>query len=469
MQVHPPRPHTFNGSVPSFTSSNSSYSHTSSPSLSSGRISGARLRGAARAYTHPNPPIDEGFYSTPSSSSVFIAPSSTVTGTSTATASPTFSATKREKESALHHIHANQVKAKIKPVLKLMKDNASGRTSRNSLDLSKPGGGEAAKSLGLGIYGSGDYVYGYDDLDSAPRARRSISGTGPGFSPAINAEGGYTKTGQYIHPRRQMPRPYTPTAHCSDENDSDDEVDEFGSRGYYSGEYSRGNSIDCGSRRAPAMRARTDSPYSSPMLRTSTATTCQMNSSPTCSSITPTTTSHTSSSLLRPSARRTHSGSGGTTREPSPSFAASVTAARLAWDAKEAHKEQKREEKRRKSEQKEREKAEGRNSKDMSRSSPPTMIPVWTEEMGEKVELEEGSVPEPRELGYSKPGSAGTDGGTGKKWGMGSSTGTQPAWEVEKKNKGPGLKKRWLGFVVWIRISLVKMGRKFGGSKVRKS
>lgn len=463
MQVHPPRAHTFNGSVPSFTSSHSSYSNTSSPSLSSGRISGARLRGAARAYTHPNPPIDEGFYSTPSSSSVFIAPSSTVTGTSTATASPTFSATKREKESALHHIHANQVKAKIKPVLKLMKDNASGRTSRNSLDLSKPGGGEAAKSLGLGIYGSGEYMYGYDDLDLVPRTRRSISGTGPGFSPAISVEGGYTKTGQYIHPRRQVPRPYTPTAHCSDENDSDDEVDEFGSRGYYSGEYSRGNSIDYGSRRATTMRVRTDPAYSSPMLRTSTATTCQMNSSPTCSSVTPTTTSHTSSSLLRPSARRTHSGSGGTTREPSPSFAASVTAARLAWDAKELHKEQKREEKRRKSEQKEREKAESRNSKDISR---PSMVPVWTEEMGEKVGIEEDSVPGRQE---SKPGTAGTNSGTAKKWSLGSGAGAQSTWAVEKKHKGPGLKKRWLGFVVWIRISLVKMGRKFGGSKVRKS
>lgn len=461
MQVHPPRAHTFNGSVPSFTSSHSSYSHTSSPSLSSGRISGSRLRGA-RAYTHPNPPIDEGFYSTPSSSSVFIAPSSTVTGTSTATASPTFSAMKREKESPLHHIHANQVKAKIKPVLKLMKDNASGRTSRNSLDLSKPGGGEAAKNLGLGIYGSGEYMYGYDD-DSVPRGRRSISGTGPGFSPAISAEGGYTKTGQYIHPRRQMPRPYTPTAHCSDENESSDEdVDEFGSRGYYSGEYSRGNSIDCGSRRPPQMRMRTDSAYSSPMLRTSTATTGQLNGSPTCSIITPITTSHASSSLLRPSARRTHSGSGGTTREPSPSFAASVTAARLAWDAKEAHKEQKREQKRRKSEQKEREKAESRSSKDISRSSP-TMVPVWTEEMGEKVDVEEDSVPEFREPGYT--GTAGANGGTGKKWGMASGVGTQPTWVPEKKNKGPGLKKRWLGFVVWIRISLVKMGRKFGGSK----
>lgn len=392
-----------------------------------------------------------------------------MTGTSTATASPTFSATKREKESPLHHIHANQVKAKIKPVLKLMKDNASGRTSRNSLDLSKPGGGEAAKSLGLGIYGSGDYMYGYDDLDAAPRGRSSISGTGPGFSPAISAEGGYTKTGQYIHPRRQMPRPYTPTAHCSDENDSsDDEVDEFGNRGYYSGEYSRGNSIDCGSRRAPPMRVRTDSAYSSPMLRTPTVTACQINSSPTCSSITPIATTHTSSSLLRPSARRTHSDSGGTTREPSPSFAASVTAARLAWDAKEAHKEQKREQKRRKSEQKEREKAESRSSKDISRSSPPTMIPVWTEEMGEKVEVEEGSVPQLQELGYSRPDTTGANSGTGKK--LGSSAGVQPTWEMEKKkNKGPGLKKRWLGFVVWIRISLVKMGRKFGGSKVRKS
>src|SRR5262249_9586487 len=42
-------------------------------------------------------------------------------------------------------------------------------------------------------------------------------------------------------------------------------------------------------------------------------------------------------------------------REPSPSFAASVTAARLAWEAKEEKKEEKREKKRRRSEAKEEE------------------------------------------------------------------------------------------------------------------
>ena len=465
MQVHPPRSHNFNGSVPSFTSSShSSYSsHMSSPQ-STGRISGSRLRGAVKSYTHPNPPIDEGLYSSPSSSSALIAQSLTVTGTSTATASPTFS-TDRDKVSSLHHIHTSQVKAKIKPVLKLMKEN--GRSSRNSLDLSKPGGGEAAKNLGLGIYGSDHYMYGYDDLDpTTPRGRRSFSGAGSGVSLAISTDaGGYTKSGQYIHPRRQLPRPYTPTAQHSDEHDSSsDEVDEFGSsRGYYSGEYSRGNSIDYGSRRAQGLRTRTDSMFSSPMLRTSTAT----NSSSTCSPITPINTSHTSSGLLRPSARRTHSDSGGTTREPSPSFAASVTAARLAWDAKEAYKEEKRERKRRRSEQKEREKAESRSSKDISRS----VQPAWSEEMGEKVCLEEDSVPELKSLPYSQPAISGVNRGADRKRGVvGSSGGLQPTW-TEEKPKGPGLKKRWLGFVVWIKFGLVKMGRKFGAmkSKVRKS
>lgn len=460
MQVQPPRSHNFNGSVPSFTSSShSSYSsHMSSPQ-STGRISGSRLRGPVKTYTYPNPPIDEGLYSSPSSSAL-IAQSLTVTGTSTATASPTFS-TDRDKVSSLHHhIHASQVKAKIKPVLKLMKEN--GRSSRNSLDLSKPGGGEAAKNLGLGIYGSEHYMYGYDDSDLTPKGRQSFSGAGSGFSLAIGADaGGYTKSGQYIHPRRQLPRPYTPTAQHSDEHDSSsDEVDDFASRGYYSGEYSRGNSIDYGSRRAQAqgMRTRTDSMFSSPMLRTSTAT----NSSSTCSPITPINTSHTSSGLLRPSARRTHSDSGGTTREPSPSFAASVTAARLAWDAKEAHKEEKRERKRRRSEQKEREKAESRSSNDISRSAQP----AWSEEMGEKVRSEEGPVPELKSLPYSQPAISGVHRSTDRKWGVGSNEGLQPVW-TEKKPKGPGLKKRWLGFVVWIKFGLVKMGRKFGAIKTK--
>ena len=263
-----------------------------------------------------------------------------------------------------------------------------------------------------------------------------------------------------------MPRPYTPNQSCqgSDENDSsDDELDQFGaSRGYYSGEYSRGNSIDYGSRRAPPLRVRTDPVFSTPMLRTSTATNSQLNSTPTISPITPITTAQTSSSLLRPSARQSHSVSGATTREPSPSFAASVTAARAAWDAKEAHKEEKREKKRRKSEQREREKEERRTSKDVTRGGLDAAViitpAVWDETQGEKVEY---LIPEPtRDI----------DGpnilGTGKKWGVtGSSTTTQPAWATTPKQKGPGLKKRWLGFVVWIRIGLVKMGRKFGGMK----
>ncbi|KAF8465112.1 hypothetical protein BDZ91DRAFT_241550 [Kalaharituber pfeilii] len=454
MQVHPPRSHAFSGSSLSSTSTSSSspmtsYSspHTSIPSLTSRKIK-SRLRGGLASYTHSDPPIDEGFFST--TSSPFIAPSSAMTSTTTATASPTFSAPtlkEREKGSPLHHLHAGQAKAKIKPLWKLATGNA--RASGNSLDLSQPGGGEAARSLGLGIYGEDDYMYDtYDEMDSFPRHHRKVSGTsGSGFSPSIcSGAGVYTRSGQYIHPRRQVPRPYTPNQSCqgSDGHDSsDDEVDEFGSRGMHSGEYSRGNSIDYGSRRIPPLRVRTDSSFTSPMMRTTT-TASGLNTSPGISPIAPMTTTHTSSGGLLRSSVRTHAVSGSTTRETSPSFQVRVMAAREEWEAKEAIKEEKREKKRRKSAQREREKAESRASKDIQRS---TATVSWDETQGEKVEYPY--------MGYSTSGPE-------SKWGNRSAQ--QQEW-AQGKRKGVGLKKRWLGFVVWLRIGLVKMGRKFSGMK----
>ncbi|KAI5807730.1 hypothetical protein DFH27DRAFT_332185 [Peziza echinospora] len=492
MQVQPPRAHTFSGG--SGYASSSSYSsvttaayspHSSNPTLtpSTTRTSSAsRFRN--RIYTAPPEPIDEGFFSTPSS------PFSPSVAVSTATASPTFSSPQMSttkgsggEKGGIQHIHASQAKAKIKPLWKLATGNA--RTSGGSLDLSQPGGGEAARNLGLGIYGSGEYMYGYDEMDPVPRHRRTTSNNSGG-------NGGYTKTGQYIHPRRQVPRPYTPNQ-GSDGHESSDDEGGNASRGYYSGEYSRGNSLDYARRGGsvsggigvvgvsavsssalpPSLRLRTDSALSSPMLRTATGASHSPN--------TPVASSGAHSLLLRPSARQQHSVSGATTREPSPSFAASVTAARLAWDAKEAHKEEKREKKRRKSEQREREKAESRTSKDISRAESnhlhqhTSIGSTWTEEQGEKVLDYSYNAPPPPPLPpvidiYTTTSritpavtTTATTSTGGKRWGGGGAT----AWTPPKR-KGPGLKKRWLGFVVWIRIGLVKMGRKFGGGGAKK-
>src|SRR5690606_19063491 len=116
------------------------------------------------------------------------------------------------------------------------------RSSGGSLDLSQPGGGEAARTLGLGIYG-------YDELDCARTGRTSLSGPLggggvllPAAAPTTAVSTGYARSAA-AHPRRQVPRPYTPSQSytaANSEHDSSSDDDERGvtfggGRGYVSG------------------------------------------------------------------------------------------------------------------------------------------------------------------------------------------------------------------------------------------
>lgn len=157
---------------------------------------------------------------------------------------------------------------------------------------------------------------------------------------------------------------------------------------------------------------------------------------------------------------------------------ASVTAARAAWDAKEAEKEEKRERKRRKSEQRERERRAsrdvGRGSREWDEKEEYTGSGSFEREnqylggsvVDIEVPVEEVDEPEsdvdevsPRtSVGVGRPSMV-----AAQRPGSGSTVGVGSRRTTTAGGKGVTLKKRWLGFVVWLRIGIVKMGRKLGG------
>jgi hypothetical protein len=152
--------------------------------------------------------------------------------------------------------------------------------------------------------------------------------------------------------------------------------------------------------------------------------------------------------------------------ETTPSFEASVTAARLAWEAKEEKKEEKRERKRRRSEAKEEERsrATSRCSGRGRGNSGSSNQQHWSHEsdfgdniaIGGVIKEKVGGFDGSRASSKSRNDSRGRH-GTGKKWGLsGKSEAPNP------KGKRPGFKKRWLGFVVWVRIGVVRMQRRLG-------
>jgi len=104
-----------------------------------------------------------------------------------------------------HHAPSSKPRTKVKPILKKLT-----QSERNSLDLDRP----AAEQDGLGIHTSG-YGTGsrssHDVVFSQTGRRgyhnRSTSGTSQ-FSTAT--AGSVHRTGSFVHPFQQTPRPYTP-------------------------------------------------------------------------------------------------------------------------------------------------------------------------------------------------------------------------------------------------------------------
>lgn len=187
-------------------------------------------------------------------------------------------------------------------------------------------------------------------------------------------------------------------------------------------------------------------------------------------------------------------------RQESPSFTASVTAARLAWEAKEEKKEEKREKKRRRSEAKEGERrstsqlsnrcrgnsgpsaqavwdadAEGYREKDATNRAHgrPAQAAQAADDYDDDDEVYTGrrSTPESARTGVAAAAAAAASSSpsarvncssrgrnaTGKRWGL---LGNQKS--SSSSSSRSSLKKRWLGFIVWVRIGMVRLGRKMG-------
>jgi hypothetical protein len=103
------------------------------------------------------------------------------------------------------HHHVSKSRAKVKPILKKLT-----QSEKNSLDLDRPA---AEQDGGLGIYdiGSGsrsshDVVFTHTGGRRGYHAR-STSGTSQ-FSTTTTGSG--HRTGSFVHPFQQTPRPYTP-------------------------------------------------------------------------------------------------------------------------------------------------------------------------------------------------------------------------------------------------------------------
>lgn len=367
-------------------------------------------------------------------------------------------------------------KNKIKPLLK----KVSGSSRNNSLDLSRSNGGLAG--IGLGIYENNGYESsGVDEdvLETAFPSRRpkrhqrgtsSYSVQSSVNSPLVPCA---TPTQPFAHPKRQVPRrgAYTPDLSrdgTSNESSEDEEDDERETR----------RRVLEGSANGPPSALTINTNYdgtSTPILITHVASSPSVADLESFRARTPYLSSPTSptSSPLESAPKIKSRGRLSVPKEklpePSPSFAASVMAARLAWEAKEEKKEAKRESKRRRSEAKDGERRTNSQNSNLGSNSGT----IWdTEESTDSAYQEGGNSPQQApaamelddDVVYTGRASLVDDSrgrnATGKKWGV---LGDQ----LEGRKRGGkrlGLKKRWLGFIVWVRIGMVRLRRKMGFS-----
>ena len=360
-------------------------------------------------------------------------------------------------------------KNKIKPLLK----KVSGGSRGNSLDLSRSDGGiPGGVGVGLGIYDTNGYESsGVDDdlLETAfPRCRpKRHTRTGSTLSvhtvssPLVTSSA--TPTQPFSHPKRQVPRrgAYTPDMSLdatSNESASEESQDERETRRIVLAGSGRNSSV---AGAGPLTINTTYDGTATPILVThgySSARTPSLLTSP------------VESPKIKSRGRLAVKDGNKTPREPSPGFAASVTAARLAWEAKEEKKEAKRESKRRRSEAKEGERHTNSQNSNNGRTS--ISGAVWEVDAEGEVREKDTPFPAPEEtdedvvyLGRGSTEAAEAEAArgrnaTGKKWGV-------LADQMDGRKRGGkrlGLKKRWLGFIVWVRIGMVRLGRKMGFS-----
>lgn len=389
---------------------------------------------------------------------------------------------------------AKAARGKIKPLLQKVSGSRG-----NSLDLSRSDGG-LPNGVGLGIYDGQGYDSSGVDEDMVHRHRRNLSSTS-GHSPLLA-----NPNQPFSHPKRQVPRRgpgvYTPDLSyngTSNESSSDEDDDED--------ERETRRMVLQGSRRSTSMTRPPLhlSTHSSPILHTSMTRSGSHMTSPT----SPSSPEYPPSATITGS-RRGHRGrqisysstkskKSISVRDQSPSVAASVTAARLAWEAKEEKKEAKRESKRRRSEAKEDERSRaaskcstrGRGNSDSTSTTlwdadGPQQPSSWEGDVREKILPEHDIYRDPaaaqlhaededhhrlhsnsdaqRHLesqaeSLSKEETRNSRGrnATGRRWGV---------LGASRSNGGTSrranFKKKWIGFFVWVRIGMVRLGRKMG-------
>lgn len=387
-------------------------------------------------------------------------------------------------------------KNKIKPLLKKVSVSRN-----NSLDLSRSDGG-LPNGVGLGIFDTppGYESSGVDEevLETAfprhPRKRhqRNVSGlsVASANSPLIP---GVTPTQPFAHPKRQVPRRgvYTPdlSRDGTSNESSDNSEDERETRRIVLSGSSRRASATAAHARSLTISTSHES-HSTPVLVNNTTSMTDLHSfsrgvpTPSSQLTSPVTPVSPVESLSTPQLpvkkqRGRHlTSKDSKRREASPSFAASVTAARLAWEAKEEKKEEKREKKRRRSEAKEGERRTvSQNSCRDRGNSGSSAQTVWDADT--KEDREPGYREKGRNLDDSDDDEVFTGRGTpvvsqqsdptccsgrkrnatGKKWSVLSA---EQSRKESSSQKHVSLKKRWLGFIVWVRIGMVRLGRKMG-------
>ncbi|CCX06759.1 hypothetical protein FPQ18DRAFT_266056 [Pyronema domesticum] len=359
-------------------------------------------------------------------------------------------------------------KNKIKPLLKKVSGSRG-----NSLDLSRSDGG-LPNGVGLGIFDNPDSGVDEDVLDTAfpkytrQRHSRNISGLSStsANSPLI---AGTNPTQPFAHPKRQVPRQrhsYTTPdlsrdATSTESSDGSEEDETETRRIVRTGSY------------VQDLKVRTSyESHTTPLATTSTITEIERPSSQLITPVTPVSPQDSIQEVKQRRGRASLKPKESKIREASPSFADSVTAARLAWEAKEEKKEEKREKKRRRMEAKEQERSASQNSH-RARVNSGSSAYTWDEETAEGYREKTGMLEEEEEEDddevYTGRGSLdppqnrnslqSTRGrnATGKKWGVLNSDQNKPG-----SRKSGSLKKKWLGFIVWVRIGMVRLGRKMG-------
>jgi hypothetical protein len=374
-------------------------------------------------------------------------------------------------------------KGKIKPLLK----KVSGSSRNNSLDLSRSDGG-LPNGVGLGIYDSQYDSSGVDDeaLETAfpkhPRKRHARNTSGLSSSSVTNTPlliSSSNPNQPFAHPKRQVPRRgvYTPdlssraTSDSGENSEDERETRRIVLSGSRSPSAAHGLLLlntACQDDQATTM-SRNNTSLTDLHSYTRSRTPSVQLASPTSQNSPVDTTPPSLPAKIR---GRPLACKDSKAREPSPSFQASVTAARLAWEAKEEKKEMKLEQKRRRSEAKEEERRiNSRTSNTVRGSSGSITGTVWNadderdRETSTEITRDEDEVFTGRQSTTSRHSEKPTEtrnsrgrNATGRKWGVLSANQNRQ----HGRRKHLGLKKRWLGFIVWVRIGMVRLGRKMG-------